>query len=220
MRLYVFDVDGTLLRTNRLDARCFLKVANDYVDFSGQVPDWNEFEHATAAGIARELLSRAGVDELERTVGEIRSSFLETLEQAVENGEAIGEIEGARRTLQQLENESGVASAIATGDWEPSSKFKLGRAGLPVEDIPFACSDDAVARAEIIETAVDRARRTFDTDFDSIVYVGDGVWDVRAARACEIEFVGVGTGRHAQRLRDAGAETVLSDLAAGNLPRK
>ena len=43
------------------------------------------------------------------------------------------------------------------------------------------------------------------------VYVGDGVWDARAARALKIGFVGVRVDGREERLRAAGAERIVRD---------
>jgi phosphoglycolate phosphatase-like HAD superfamily hydrolase len=49
--------------------------------------------------------------------------------------------------------------------------------------------------------------------FEKVVYVGDGVWDVRAARALGIGFLGLATGTKAVRLLEEGASCVLPDLS-------
>ena len=42
--------------------------------------------------------------------------------------------------------------------------------------------------------------------------VGDGVWDVQAARQLGWPFLGIGSGARAEKLRAAGATLVLPDL--------
>ena len=48
--------------------------------------------------------------------------------------------------------------------------------------------------------------------FQSIISVGDGVWDVTAAIRLGLAFVGVGRGRRAQSLIRAGARHVVPDF--------
>ena len=63
-----------------------------------------------------------------------------------------------------------------------------------MDDIPFASSDDAVARQEIIECAIQRALKLYrKKGCRKIVYVGDGSWDALAARQLRIGFIGVTT---------------------------
>ena len=45
------------------------------------------------------------------------------------------------------------------------------------------------------------------------VYVGDGVWDARAARALKIGFVGVRLDGREEHLRGAGAQRIVCDYA-------
>jgi phosphoglycolate phosphatase-like HAD superfamily hydrolase len=53
-------------------------------------------------------------------------------------------------------------------------------------------------------------RDATDVGITSVVYVGDGVWDARAARRLGYAFVGIGDG--AERLREEGASMVVGDL--------
>ena len=48
--------------------------------------------------------------------------------------------------------------------------------------------------------------------FSAVTYVGDGTWDVEAARQLGWNFIGVGAGEAADQLKRAGAETVIPDF--------
>ena len=100
--------------------------------------------------------------------------------------------------------------AIATGGFEESCIIKLHTARIDIGDAPIASSNDSMARERIIELAIQRARKSYGVDsFEHIVYVGDGVWDVKAARACKIGFLGIGHGEDEQKLREEGAQAIL-----------
>jgi phosphoglycolate phosphatase-like HAD superfamily hydrolase len=49
------------------------------------------------------------------------------------------------------------------------------------------------------------------TDWASFVYVGDGSWDVHAARELDWGFVGIASGTRALQLRALGARHVFPD---------
>ena len=87
--------------------------------------------------------------------------------------------------------------------------MKLAAAGVPFEGVPAAHADDAHPREDIIRTAATRALGTSDSNFERAVYVGDGVWDVRAAAELGIGFVGIGESEAAERLRSAGSNVVF-----------
>jgi phosphoglycolate phosphatase-like HAD superfamily hydrolase len=95
-----------------------------------------------------------------------------------------------------------------------SARFKLASAGLPVDAFPWASADDALGREDILRTAIRRAGQVYGRDtFEKVVYVGDGVWDGRAAKALGIAFLGIGAGERAGRLVDEGASCVLPDFS-------
>lgn len=102
--------------------------------------------------------------------------------------------------------------AIASGAWPGSAQIKLRASGLDVTDIPYCFSmahadRRPLMREEIITTAARRfveqqqaQHSNADTDL-SIVYIGDGVWDARAAKALGIGFLGVRLDSRTDRLR-------------------
>jgi phosphoglycolate phosphatase-like HAD superfamily hydrolase len=100
--------------------------------------------------------------------------------------------------------------ALATGCWRVSAELKLKAAGIQTEHLPAAFAEDGLSREAILQTAVSRARLLYEQNgFEKIVSVGDAQWDVQAARALGIPFVGVGNGDRERRLRRAGATHVL-----------
>jgi beta-phosphoglucomutase-like phosphatase (HAD superfamily) len=121
------------------------------------------------------------------------------------------QIPGSAEILSVLSNSSEFAVVLATGGLRVSAELKLRRAGLPFTAIPFASSNDAVSREDILLTAASRASEKHATQFARITYVGDGVWDVKAARELGWGFIGIGSGEQADRLRQDGAEIVVPD---------
>jgi phosphoglycolate phosphatase-like HAD superfamily hydrolase len=92
--------------------------------------------------------------------------------------------------------------------------LKLQAAGQSLSGFPMATSDDAFDRAEVIQVAADRAKERYgQREWSSIVYVGDGVWDLRAAKSLGIGFVGIASGGKAEAFVKAGAKHVLPDFA-------
>jgi phosphoglycolate phosphatase-like HAD superfamily hydrolase len=81
---------------------------------------------------------------------------------------------------------------------------------MDYDAFPAASADDAEARLEIVELAIDRAITRFGLDRpDGIVYVGDGVWDARACRQLGVPIIGVADGARAEELRAEGARAVF-----------
>jgi phosphoglycolate phosphatase-like HAD superfamily hydrolase len=213
MQLVIFDIDGTLTRTNDFDAECFLTVMARYVDLDDDAPDWDSFEYVTDEGIARELLARDGSHlDADATLTRVREEFTAELKRAC--GEStVQTVPGAVEPVAQLTASRNHCVAIATGSWLPSARLKLTEAGFQFDSLPLATSSDSYRRDEILATAYQRAAKSSGFDFDNVVYVGDGLWDLRAARRLRYGFVGVGCGAHAERLHAAGAKIVVPNFA-------
>jgi hypothetical protein len=95
--------------------------------------------------------------------------------------------------IDRLRRDPSFAVAIATGGWEVTARYKLEYAGFGLSGIPLASSDDSNRRVGILKVAVQFAENYYtETSFDSVTYVGDGIWDAEAAHVLGFGFVGRG----------------------------
>ncbi len=205
MPLAVFDVDGTLIDSNFIDAKCFLDAFQVEFGVDASVVDPAGFVHYTDRGIMTDLIrtfwARAADEE---EIVRHRSRYLQHLER---DASALAEIAGARTFLAELQ-QRGWRIALATGAWRQSALYKLRVAGFG-ERYPIASCDEFISREEIVRAAIALAG-----DGPSpIVLFGDGVWDVRCAANLHLPIVAVGRGAHAERLRNAGARVTIGDFA-------
>jgi phosphoglycolate phosphatase-like HAD superfamily hydrolase len=215
--LAVLDIDGTLTNTVEVDGRCYLRAASEV--FGLQIDhlktlDWSKAPHVTDAGILRWLCQdQFGREPLREELEGFVERLLGLFEaERCRSASCFGPIPGARAFVRGL-SEVGWAVAIATGGYGKSARYKLRAAGIEWAEHCMACSDDAVTREEILALAARRARERHGAGFQKVVSVGDGVWDVRAAAAVGFGFVGVGRGRRAEKLREAGAAVVVEDFS-------
>ena len=212
-RLAIFDLDGTLTDTNAVDGECYLEAGSAELGLTLN-PDWSSYPHCTDAGIAREALAaffgRPGSSE---EIDRWRGRFVALLRDRLAQDPArFSEIPGAAALLSRLPEE-GWYLCIATGGWSKSAELKRQAAGLP-QEVPIFSSDLHHTREGILEIAIRRMQELNGVpSYDRIVSLGDGVWDVSAAAALRLPFVGVGRGARADRLRAAGALAVLGDFA-------
>ena len=116
---------------------------------------------------------------------------------------------------------------IASGAWSESAAVKLGFAGVHVEDLvktfSHAHADGrAATREEIITETVAKLGiprpagggwKGARACPGGVAYVGDGVWDARAARALGIGFVGVAHGEKKARLEREGVRRLVENHA-------
>lgn len=196
MHLVVFDIDGTLTDTNLVDGECYWRAVSEVLGLSGEQPNWSDFRHVTDVGIAAELCARHRGRQLRSPeIEAIGIRLVELLDVALMYKDpAAQQIPGSSEILSVLGTSSEFAVALATGGLRLSAELKLKRAGLPFTAIPFASSNDAVSREDILLTAANRAAEKYATQFASVTYVGDGVWDAKAARELGWRFIGIGSG--------------------------
>ena len=214
--IVIFDVDGTLSRTSEVDDDCWIETARSILGFESMSTDWSDYSHSTDEAIASDLI-RDHHDEsrAEVMLHRVRDDFSARIEAALAgNPNLFRPVPGAE-TIFEVLAAAGWASAIATGGWRRTAEMKLRAAGVPFDGVPAAHADDAHPREEIVLIAARRASSLRGRDFDRAVYVGDGVWDVRAADGLGIGFVGIGESVAADRLRNAGADIVFPDFLSG-----
>lgn len=216
MDLAIFDVDGTLTATNDVDSECFVEAITEVLGIPRLDTDWSRYEHATDPGIFREVFTeRFGNPPGEVQVSAMRDQFIYLLRDRLQTApERYDEIAGAASALYRLRNEQGWAIAIASGAWRGSACVKLQAAGISPEAFPSVFAEEAISREEIIGLAINRALTRYkQPSFYRIVSIGDGSWDVRAARNLGLAFVGVAEGPDQARLLEEGASHVMRDFS-------
>ncbi len=212
--LIIFDLDGTLIESTAVDDACFLRAAEEVLGVHSPDPDWANYPHCTDTGLVAELLRRDTDRAMSPEILErFRRRFLELLREAERSRPGhFTPIPGTHELLEALAQREEVAVAVATGGFEVTARAKLEWAGLPLQHHPVAFSEDGPSRESILNAAMRRAGEACGrADFDRVVSIGDGVWDVRTAASLGIGFIGRASGEGADRLHRAGAETVLPD---------
>ena len=196
MHLVVFDIDGTLTDTNLVDGECYWRAVCEVLGLSGEQSDWSDFRHVTDVGIAAELCMRHLGCQLNGVEAEaIGSRLVELLDVALMYKDpAAQQIPGSSEILSVLGTSSEFAVALATGGLRSSAELKLKRAGLPFTLMSFASSNDAVSRGDILRIAAGRAAEKHTAQFAKFTYVGDGVWDAKAALELGWGFMGLAQG--------------------------
>ena len=210
MKVLVFDIDGTLTATNRVDGHSFLSAVRTVLSVSAEL-NWSQFTEVTASSILRELWATHSTEEYGIVEAEVQRHFFGHLETAVASDpESFLPIRGAQDIFAKV-REAGWTPAIATGGWRRSAELKLATAGITTRGVPIATASEHERRTDIISRAVRLASEGAEPS--RVVYVGDGAWDVRASRELGIGFVGRAGPHRAQQLLDLGAKAVVPDFA-------
>ena len=215
MHLVMFDIDGTLTKSNEIDNKCFSAANQKAFNIEYVEIDWTGYKNVTDSGITIEMFERfykrkPTQDELEL----LKFHFTKKLKNAfLENKDYCTEIDGAVSVFNSLKNKQDYAVALATGCWLDSAKLKLENAGFNYHDTPLATSDDSIERKEIMLISLERAKRKYDMhNFQTITYIGDGVWDYSASKDLGFNFIGIFQNNDKQMLVDAGAEFLIENF--------
>jgi phosphoglycolate phosphatase-like HAD superfamily hydrolase len=215
MKLAIFDIDGTLTKTNDVDTQCFVKAFALEFGIENINTDWASYGHTTDSGITLQIFQEfLGRVPKESELSRLQDRFVDLLQECYTADKTLfAEIPGASVMLRKLRSSEDWAIAFATGGWCASACMKLDSAGLDVGQLPTAYADDGISREDIVKTAVSRAKALYaESNFEKIVCIGDGIWDVLTAVQLQLAFVGVASGEQKIILQDAGVEQIIEDF--------
>jgi phosphoglycolate phosphatase-like HAD superfamily hydrolase len=215
MKLIIFDIDGTLTQTSRVDEICYARAFAEAHGIDVVAEHWINCPHVSDSGVTEHLFQQYfGRVPRDHESGAIKQRLVDLLEEHHQMDRSyFDEIPRAAETFNEIVGGRGWGKALATGCWRPSAEMKLRAANIRYEGVPGGFAEDGVARESIVNAAITRSRTHYGReDFDRIVSVGDGVWDVRTAARLNLAFVGVGGGARAEMLRAAGAKHVIPDF--------
>lgn len=209
----MFDIDGTLTESSDLDSATYIDSLRDVFGFRDVSDDWASYPHATDSGILAELFRvRLGRAPTPEECGKMEQHYVSLLVGRIDAAGGLSPVPGAAAILARLADDSRYAVSLATGACRSSAHLKLRAAGLPVDRFPAAFSNDDPSREGICRTSRQRAEEHAGQTYRHVVYIGDGVWDVRTSRKLGYDFIGIGQGKGAEKLRAEGASRVLSNF--------
>ena len=205
-RLAVLDIDGTLTDTIPLHHAAFLAAMESFA-FPNLDRDWAGYTHHTDTAIFEEAWQR--IHGINATLDQ-RAAFHARLEDEFARtsaGVTIREIAGAATFVQAL-RDRGWAVVFATGGLRKLSRTKLAGIGIPFVEEILVTASEHVTREELVTHAIIAANKHSGFEAAEIISIGDGIWDLKTAKALNLPFLGVGIGAKADELRDRGANVV------------
>ena len=213
MILVVFDIDGTLMNTKEVDDTCFINSLKECWNCDLKEVDWSNYKNVTDTGLAKDIFKEFFKKEInESELHNLKKIFYSKINsEADRHPQKFREIEGATRFIRNLKSKN-IAISFATGGWEITAKCKLKQINIELECFPYASSDDHFSRTEILNKSVQRAKQYYGNDFLKIIYVGDGIWDYKAACELNIEFIGIDYTEDG-KLSNAGALRIVKDYS-------
>jgi phosphoglycolate phosphatase-like HAD superfamily hydrolase len=196
-KLAIFDIDGTLTKTNKIDHVCYINTVQKFIDKSLTTFEAETFTHFTDSSIIIELYERF-LDRVPTLTEKetFKAHYFQNLEDSLGTSpEYFQAIDGAREILHSFSDEWAIA--LATGCWRESAQIKLKGGGVEISNYPLATASDAITRQDVMRTAVERAKTLHAVEsFDHIVYIGDGLWDKHSCADLSMPFVGIDANNH------------------------
>jgi phosphoglycolate phosphatase len=192
---YLFDIDGTLLRSH--DRVHFNSFAYSVKSVMGQelVLDGVSIHGSTDTAILRDAFKASNIDEsewkpqLEPVLELMRATVTEQRESL-----RPYRMPGVEETLQHLKNQ-GALLGVATGNLEIIGWLKIEAAGLKDWFRFGGFSDNYPVRADMVGHAAELARRIAGPQA-TVCVVGDTPWDISAAKANSLPTIAVATGHY------------------------
>ena len=207
--LVIFDIDGTLLYSNKVDSQCFADTYKRIYKQEFPTIDWNKYPHVVDDVIFRHVIK----NEFNRTpedseVNDFQKAFAECiLEKRRTDPYEFLEVPNALNTMNYLLQQENYLVGIGTGGWHLPATIKLNHLGFDFKKVKLSGADGRNSREEIIQIVIDDAKTKH--QIERITYIGDAPWDVRTTRNMKMNFVGIRRNGDRHTLLEMGASHVL-----------
>ena len=217
MRLFLFDIDGTLVNAGGAGRIAVSHALTEVYGTAGPI-DGYDFRGRTEPRIVLDLLGDAGWNEtdIRARLAIYFEVYLRELDALVADGARVRVLPGVADVVRALSAREDAVVGLLTGNIEPGARVKLRSTGLwPLFRVGAFGSDDA-DRRRLPAVARQRARETLghDIPFDRVTIIGDTPLDVDCARACGALAVAVATGRYTgAELSTCAPDVLFPDLA-------
>ena len=213
MKLLLFDIDGTLLRTNGTGRRLFEEVLTELCQRTISTAQVS-FSGRTDPFILQETLEKAGLppDEIQQLIPLALNLYID---RASYTPDDVQVLPGVRPLLDRLSHDPGVQLALLTGNLQHTAYLKLRSVAL-ANYFPFgAFGSDHADRSQLPPIAVDRARQYngHEVKGHDIIVIGDSIHDIHCGRGVGAFSVGVASGLTSfETLAAQNPDMLLHDL--------
>jgi len=196
MKLLLFDIDGTLIKSGGAAIKA-AELAFENIYNVKNVMNGIRADGKTDPLILKEMFKKGlnrdfTMNEAEIIFGE----YLKILDLKLQNGNKITVLPGILELLNELLDKQDVILGLATGNIEQGARVKLKYSGLDHFFSFGGFGSDSENREQLIRAAIERGRRVADRHLDKIFVIGDTPLDITCGRAAGAITVGVCTGTY------------------------
>ena len=202
MRILLWDIDGTLIRSARAGGykEYTVPVLEEIFGTAGRLAEM-QVSGMTDLQIVFEALSDEGFsqDDILARAEILVSRLTEEARRVTGNGAKFFELlPGVRETFEALARHPRYQSALVTGNIKPMAQLKMELVGLSeFFTLPGAFGDESHNRRDLPARAAERIRKHLQLDLapEQFIVIGDTPNDIDCARHFGARAVAVGTGR-------------------------
>lgn len=212
MKFIIFDIDGTLTDTKRVEDKCFMEAFEKTFRIDIWNQKWENLQNVTDWGITEEIIWQEWNRKPKKEEYELMySTFMENLKaERIKNKSQFSEVSGARSFFYRLKEIDEFRLGIATGSWEKSAILKLETIGITLDEICFSNSNCHKTREAIIKDVIKQLSKKNQKIPERIIYFGDGDWDYKTCQNLGIDFIGIDIKNNG-KLSRLGAKKIFRD---------
>ena len=229
LRILLWDIDGTLIRSVRTAAYkdYTIPAMEDVFGTSGRLSQM-KVSGMTDLQIVAEALCDEGFThaDVRERLDHLRKRFMEEMRKATGNGKKFFELlPGVREVLQAIADHPRYRCALVTGNIEPAARYKMELVGLSAFfELPGAFGDESHNRNDLPALAAERICKQLQLELapEQFIIIGDTPNDIACARHFGGRSLAVGTGRFysEEEIRNCGPDAWLADLSDTELVMK
>jgi phosphoglycolate phosphatase-like HAD superfamily hydrolase len=186
--LIIFDIDDTLTKSENQHQTAFVNAMINF-GITEINKNWKSYKNVTDSYILKQnfetnLDRDFDISFIVDFEDEMTSLFLKEAETV--------EIEGAKKAVDFFMRETDYAICFATGSLLKPALIKLAQANINFVPALVESANSIYTREDIVKSAINKAKNYFQVqEFENIISVGDGIWDLRTARNLGIHFLGI-----------------------------
>jgi phosphoglycolate phosphatase-like HAD superfamily hydrolase len=222
LRILLWDIDGTLMRSNRRDAfkDYTIPMLEGVFGTAGRLAEMS-VSGMTDLQIVAEALREEGFthEHIRERAADLRERYMLEMERAVSRGGAglFYTLPGVREVLEATSQHPRYRNALLTGNIEPAAHLKMRLVGLSeFFELPGAFGDDSHDRRDLPALARERINRHLKLELQptQFIVIGDTPNDIICAQHFGARAVAVATGRMyaPEDLLAHKPDTLLPDL--------
>jgi phosphoglycolate phosphatase len=217
MRLFLFDIDGTLIWAHGVGRIALTKAMTAVYGIPPAYEDYDT-RGKTDPRIVFDVMHAAGVpdDVIYARLPSCFEAYVGCLDVLIDDGHPVQAMPGIPELVRALSARRDSVVGLLTGNVEPGARAKLRPTGLLPHFRVGAFGSDDADRRRLPAIARERARTLTGRDFpfEQIVIIGDTPLDVDCARACGARSVAVATGQHAyEELASCAPDMLFADFS-------